>query len=221
MNCPITGQTRYVGKTTNVKQRLRRHFSGAKLEKNHRACWIRSLVSQGLRPEFEMLAQVPETEWPQWEIDYIAFFRSVGCDLVNATIGGESGSPGRKATEETRLKMSAASLGRRHTPESRAKMSVAQSGINNPRFGKKATLATRLKMSAAQKRVIHKRGHKLSPEHRAKLAITSTGRIYSLETRAKISAAHKGRIHTPESRANMRAGHLKTKNNLCQHINSL
>jgi len=80
---------------------------------------------------------------------------------------------GRKHTEETKAKMSAAGKGRRMSDEQKAQVSA-----------------------------VHK-GKTLSAETRQKLSQARTGKTPSEETRAKISAALKGRVMTPEWRAKL------------------
>lgn len=193
LNCPITGQTRYIGKTTNIQRRFRKHMQTARTRNDHRANWIRSLSVQGCVPVLEMLAQVPEGEWAQWETDYIAYFRSSGCDLVNTTDGGGGLN---NPTPETRAKMRASHVGKKLPPEQREKMRAAHTG-------KKHTLESRAKMCG--------RPRWPSPETRAKIRASRLGKKASLETRAKLSAMRKGekhpffgKHHTPETRAKLR-----------------
>jgi hypothetical protein len=77
-----------------------------------------------------------ESEAFEWESFYIKHYGRINIGtgiLRNLTDGGE-GTSGRKASLETRQKMSQAMkgnlrwLGRRHTPEARAKISCAKKG---------------------------------------------------------------------------------------------
>lgn len=163
---PITGAIRYIGATTRPHRRSLEHVYCAAKQTNHRACWIRSLLSKNLKPEFELLAQVPKSEWPQHEIDYIAAFRSMGCDLTNATSGGDGNGGyvftpedcaristaklGKKLSSETRARMSVAKKGKRNSPEHRAAVSAAISGEKHWAFGKKFSPEHCAKKSAAQ-----------------------------------------------------------------------
>ena len=87
--------------------------------------------------------------------------------------------------------------GRRQTEETRAKISAANSGENHPMYGKKLSEETRAKMSEAQK------GKKLSEEHRAKLSEALKGRRHTEEARAKLSEANKGKKLSEETRAKL------------------
>lgn len=168
---PETEEIRYVGKSDDPKKRFYRHLKDGRIENYHRASWIKSLALRGLRPVLSILDEVLKTEWPSLECAYIEFFREQGCDLVNATAGGEAGPSraGRKSTLETRAKQSAALAGAKHplfgkklSQEHRAKLSAAhlglQAGEKHPMFGKpgnrlgkKHSLETRAKMRAAKR----------------------------------------------------------------------
>lgn len=142
------------------KRRIIEHIARSN-KKNHCANWVRALLAKGLKPKLEILAQVTELTWKQDEIDYIAAFRSMGCDLVNATTGGDSGPsmPGEKNPN----------FGQKHSPEARKKM--GHSGEKHPFFGKKHGLETLAKMSAV------KTGKKFSPETCAKMSASRLGKI--------------------------------------------
>lgn len=158
---PRDGAVRYIGATVRPKRRIWEHIYYAVEETNHRACWIRSLLKKGILPEFEVLAQVPETEWPQHEIDYIAAFRTLGCDLVNSTRGGD-GNGGYVFTPEDCAKISAAHKGKKKSPAHRANMSEAHRGMKkSPEHCAAISVAT-----LGEKH--HAFGKKQSPEHVAK-----------------------------------------------------
>lgn len=194
LKCPNTGDVRYIGKAKNVANRFRAHLNRA-TEKNHRACWIRSLKAQGLKPLLEVLDEVSEEFWPQWEVAWIAFFREEGADLVNGDDGGEGGHK-RIVSGETRRKLSLAGKGKKRSSpmplETRAKLAAAHTGLRS------------------------------SVESRAKQSLTRTGRKASPEHCEAIGAAHRGRKQSPaqiawklgkpcspEKRAAISASHLR------------
>lgn len=151
LNCPTTGRTRYIGKAANPQERLKQHFKNGQ-RPCYRVHWIQSLLEKGLQPKLEILDEVPEEHWPQWEVAYIEFFREQGFDLVNANAGGIGG---HKPSEETLAKKRSYrgeihhSFGKSPTLETRAKYSIARRGEKNVMFGKTHTLAARAKISAA------------------------------------------------------------------------
>lgn len=119
---PQTLEIRYVGKAKDPSKRFRLHFAAQ--ETCHRTNWIKSLTRRGLKPTLEILDEVPEAEWQQWEVAYIEYFREAGCDLVNSTFGGEGAA------------------GFKHSLATCAKRSARFSGAGNPNFGKKQTPET-------------------------------------------------------------------------------
>lgn len=129
---PRNGQVRYVGVTSNPKQRLRDHIRTAKKEKHHRATWINSLLSEGLTPVMDIIDETNNEEWQQCEIAWIAHYRGLGYDLVNATDGGE-GTRGCIPSKETRRKQSESGKNRPPiTDEARKNISRE----NNHNYGK-------------------------------------------------------------------------------------
>lgn len=155
---------RYVGVTVNPQRRMREHILEAKNGKrSHRANWIRSLLNDELLP---IMAEIDETnneEWQQCEVAWIAYYREMGCDLVNSTDGGE-GVRGHIKSEEHRRKQSEAMsgeknslYGKHHSEESKRKISLALSGenhpqyglrgVNSPHYGKRQSVETRRKKS--------------------------------------------------------------------------
>lgn len=96
-----TNEIRYVGQT--VKQlsiRLNGHISKAKNSGNkttHKNTWIKSLLKENLKPIIKLIDVVDENDWKEIEKNYIFSFQEKGCDLLNISEGGDSGSmPGKK-----------------------------------------------------------------------------------------------------------------------------
>jgi len=184
LNDPVTGQTRYIGKTIDIQKRLKKHIQNARKEKCHRAYWVCSLLDRGLRPEIEMLAQIPEPEWQKWETDYIAYFHSMGFNLTNTTAGGEGGPL---------------------LPETCAKIRAATLGVKNHNFGKHFSFETRAKISVARK------GFKHTPETCEKMRLARLGKRHTTETRLKIAAGNSGKTFSPETRSKISAAQLGEK----------
>ena len=92
LNCPITGDVKYIGKANNPQHRLRKHTEESvrdriKTKKNR---WILSLYNKGLKPILSIEDEVNINEWQFWEMHYISLYKSFGFDLKNATIGGDA-----------------------------------------------------------------------------------------------------------------------------------
>lgn len=83
---------RYIGKTNNLKMRLKNHIVEAhsKTKNNHRINWLKSLVEKNEKPIIEILDIVPDNNWMFWEIYWISQLKSWGFLLVNGTLGGEN-----------------------------------------------------------------------------------------------------------------------------------
>lgn len=103
---------RYIGKTMDcLNNRLSKHiYESRKGAKHHRACWIRSLLKENIKPQIKILDIIQE-EWSFWEKHYISLYKSWGFNLVNNSEGGE-GTVGFKHSEETKKYLSEYNLGR-------------------------------------------------------------------------------------------------------------
>jgi hypothetical protein len=90
---PKTKELRYVGKTVDgVEKRIAVHVSRAKTQphKIHSMAWLESLRLAGLRPDGFVIEEIAAGEdWVNAEQFWIAYFRSIGANLCNHTIGGE------------------------------------------------------------------------------------------------------------------------------------
>lgn len=119
---PITNEIRYVGKTINLKRRLRAHITRSKNKKHHTACWIQSLIKKGEHPIIEVIEECSEDNWQEREIYWIQEYRKLH-DLTNLLNGGEGGATyGRLGTpwsEKQRINNRKARFGVsvKHTPE--------------------------------------------------------------------------------------------------------
>lgn len=86
-------QLRYVGKTgLSVKRRLSEHIYGASRPggRTRSKKWIHCLIKNGLQPDVVVLEEVISGgDWVEAEQFWIAYFRMIGADLCNHTLGGE------------------------------------------------------------------------------------------------------------------------------------
>lgn len=165
---PGTDIVRYVGKTTNLKKRLREHRCEANgLLRTHKINWLRSLG--GVEPGVIILAEIPgDGDWQAAEKHWIAEKRRSG-SLTNFADGGQT-SPveGRGHSEETKEKLRNAALTRGCRPPPR-------NGAAPWNKGKPMSQATREKLSKALagrkiwnkgvKKTHCKNGHEYSPEN--------------------------------------------------------
>jgi hypothetical protein len=87
---PDTQEIRYVGKTIKpLKYRLTGHIYSCKKEKNHRTNWIKSIIKKGKKPIIEMIDFCPWNKSQELESYWIIKLKNEGCNLINATNGGE------------------------------------------------------------------------------------------------------------------------------------
>jgi len=159
---PKSNQIRYVGKTTDINRRLRRHISERFLHDSYKDRWVRKLVDDNILPEIEIIDEVNKSNWCYWEKFYISYFNYLGFSLTNGTKGGDE-PPSTK--------------GRKHTLESKLKMSNTKKGkpipwLNN---GSERTESHRQKLSKSCKgRQSPNKGNIYTKEHREKLSNAST-----------------------------------------------
>lgn len=86
---PRNNNVRYIGKTNNPKARQKAHMVITREVDSHKKNWVRQLKSEGLKPVFEVLDEVPIDEWVKWERYWIQQFKCWGFELVNHTAGGD------------------------------------------------------------------------------------------------------------------------------------
>ncbi len=210
---PLTGEVRYVGKTTNLKQRFENHLRERK--NTHKINWIKSLAAQGLKPELlelEVVESGDESDWQSAEKFWISYLRFLGCRLCNLVDGGIGG---QSPSIETRLKMSAARLGRKlegdalenvrkalvarnKTPEQKSKARAAS-------LGRKMTDSTKAALRLANV------GRPFTLEHQKHLSESRTGRKNSLDHIAKTAAWHTGKKRSDTTREKQRAAWVLRK----------
>jgi hypothetical protein len=107
---PTDGRVRYIGKTNNLKNRLKEHIGSSKKKgfwtpKNQ---WIKSLLDNNLTPIISPIFETTKEEVNKYEIEYIKRYRELESDLTNTADGGDGYDwTGRKHSDDTieRLKL--------------------------------------------------------------------------------------------------------------------
>lgn len=161
---PVTNEIRYVGKSINPNKRYQTHCNGK--WNTHVSNWIHSLINKPIMIELEIVGD----DWVEAEQFWISYFKGLGAQLTNLTVGGE-GMIGYKATEETRKKLSEAAKASM-TPERKAK--ICESNRGNTRFlGKTHTEEARVIMSRASIGNQNALGRKHTDEERTKLSLAA------------------------------------------------
>jgi hypothetical protein len=126
LDCPITGDVKYIGKSDCPDYRYRKHLEGAIRNKKptKKNNWIISLNNQGLKPILTIIDSIDNSEWRFWEMHYISLYKSFGFDLKNMTFGGDGG----KMSKESIDKIIEANRKRRHTEEHKKMISKIMLG---------------------------------------------------------------------------------------------
>lgn len=199
---PLTQQLRYVGKTRGTtRKRLLQHIGDVRRGRVYipRHKWISEMLSRGEQPEIFEIETVEDSAWREAEQFWIASLRLAGCNLLNATDGGD-GLCSFRHTQETRQKQSVAAKRRYQIPGERERTGAAVMCGQDTEAYRLALLArkglsdlTRAKLSAGAK--IHRR----TPGARAAVSARMKGRVKSAAERAKLSAGNKGRKRRAES----------------------
>lgn len=164
---PRTNQIRYVGKTVlSPERRVAVHIWRARSapKKRHSMAWIASLHADGLRPEvLEIEIVPPGGDWVEAEQFWIAYWRFVGADLCNHTIGGEG------------------QTGYRQPAETVAKRVAKTSGENHHRFGKPMPPHVQEALEVGKRRLLSD-PDRARAFHKARLArVTPEGRARSIQ----------------------------------------
>jgi group I intron endonuclease len=123
--------------------------------KHHRNKWWHNIVNKYGYKVIITDYYKTSAEAGNAEIEMIAEYRGLGCELVNQTNGGDGGSFGRIWSEDTIKKLSKAKsgsknafYGKHHTKAIKKRISTANSGKKNSFYGKHHTKKTKAKMKA-------------------------------------------------------------------------
>lgn len=226
ITCLINGKS-YVGQT---RQKFEVRISQHKHNSNRTPIGIDAAIKKYGWENFtvEIIEECAIEKLDEREMFWIATLNSKSPNGYNLTNGGKGNDPspetrakisanhadvsgennpfyGKKHTEETCAKMSAAKKGKPrkpHSQETRDKIATSNKGKHShnkgkpsPKKGKSLSAETCAKMSAAHK------GKKISPETCAKIAARNKGENHPLY----------GKHHSEETRAKMRVAHARRK----------
>ena len=188
----LANNKRYIGSSSDISFRLRRHFSNLKCGKHRNSYLQRAYDKYGkdgfiakpiiyCDPEYRHLFEQMAIEALQPEFNLIR--------IVDGVLSH---------SETTKRKMSGSGRGRTMSPETKAKISAAHTGIH--RSTEKATAAAAL---ANKGKTAWNNGIRLTEEQRAKISKSQIGRTpwnkgvkLSDEAREKISTGLLGNKHT-------------------------
>jgi group I intron endonuclease len=181
---PLTNECRYVGKADDPKRRLKNHLGHIKRDVGHKVNWIKALRATGSKPEMVILEQVPKIHFAEAEQWWISYFRYLGANLTNITIGGD-GASGYIHTESAKRRIGDAHRGKRYSDAIRLKMSTAAKG-------RIQSAESNIKRSKSLK------GKVLSAENKALLLAANIGRPYSNKTRKAVAESNRRRRKEPK-----------------------
>jgi hypothetical protein len=226
---------RYVGRTiTSLERRMKAHWQTAKSgDRTARACWMRAVLSAGGDILIEPVALTTMSACAEAEQQEITRHRTMGCDLLNHTDGGDGVL---NPTAETRARIGAAKrghkfwVGKTHTTEARAKIAASRRGKKMlPHVAAAlSTEAVRQKIAATLRSKVYtpeelatRRQHALryfhSPEGRQRAAEVRQTPEAQARRRATAQMPHvraqcaengrknRGRKHSPDAVARMAA----------------
>lgn len=128
----------------------------------------------------------------------------------------KDGGGGKRTSEETKAKLSAAAKGKPKSPETRAKMAEAnRKKAKDPEFLKRVqegrknwkghTEESKQKIREARAKQV------VTEEHRKAMSDSQKGRKHSEESKKKMSESRKGKPKTPEHLAAIAAGRARKK----------
>jgi group I intron endonuclease len=196
----LDGKT-YVGQTSQgFEKRLAVHFCARK--KSYFGNALRQRGIDGFDFEF---VPCPLDELNATECSLIATIGSKYPNGYNLTDGGE-GTRGYKQSAEQLKKLSILRTGRKASPETRKKLSAHMKGRQHG-LGQKMTEENRRKLSERM------RGTKMSEDNRQKLIKANTGNTYrkgstmTAKTRAALLQANINRVWSDESRMKLSMAH--------------
>lgn len=160
---PNTDEIRYVGKTNNIKNRLKDHIRKSKLSKTHKNNWIQSLLIKNQEPVIEIIEEITNKNWGIREQYWIDFYRGEGVRLTNIANGGVGGNlgdlvnekiskanKGRVFSNETKEKIKLKHIGKKHSIETINLFKEQRSGEKNSMYGKKVKESSKKYKKIAQ-----------------------------------------------------------------------
>jgi len=209
---PTTNQLKYIGRTgQRIKARLYAHLY--EKDKSHKCNWIKALKSKNETPIIFLIDECNSPEEVNYlEIFYIAYFKSIGCNLTNQAPGGRGGLLGIKQSKEVIEARVIKNTGKKRTDETKKLLSKRLTEAYTEE--RKRASSERLKKQPREniERLLmasKEYYNNLSSEERSELARRAyetrkkNGYVMSEETKKKISNSNKGKSRTTQQKLNV------------------
>lgn len=190
----IINGKRYVGQSSNMKERARRHFEMLRDGAHHCAPLQRSYAKHG-RESFvhEVLELCDIERLTECEQYWMDFYRTEGLYNLAPAAGSN--------------------VGYKHTAETRAKFSAAKTGLKQSEEGKARRRAsfTEDRRGISRKNGLSSADRLRSAEHRALISAATLGVPRPEDVRSKISASNKGKSKSQAHRKSMSEARMGMK----------
>lgn len=203
----------YIGQSVNPAYRAKKHFW-----KNNRCVKLGNAIQKHGKENFvftvlfwcENKSDASEAEQLLIELGDT---RQKGYNITPGGYGTGAGQDnpffGKKHSQETRIKLSKASLGRTASAETKEKMATASRNRVMLESTKEKLRARPKSLLCSERTAEANKNRIWSAEAKAKIAAYTTGRKMSDEAKAKIAAANRSRVWTSESRLKLAASKTK------------
>lgn len=118
---PNTKELKYIGYSSQYLERYKEHLLPSNLKHQTRKnVWLRRLLKNGFKPEIIILEEAEsEINGLEKEIELIEYYKTIGCDLTNGTLGGD-GRYGFKTPNEVKEKIRLSMKGKNTKPQIKA-----------------------------------------------------------------------------------------------------
>lgn len=214
---------RYIGKSSNIENRLKRHLSKYCLkDDSYKNNWIKSELISNNTIIITTIEEVTESNWQDREIFWISEYKKLGYNLTNLTAGGE----GFNLTNDIKTKRNKTIL-----DKSLNKFEVEIDKFNIKKVdehwvgnrvcyfcnkliihkGKKISLLINLLNKSINRKCLSCKNKGLKHTQEAKDKISKSKEVISIETREKLSTIHKGRTTSEKTKEKIRNANLGKK----------
>jgi len=204
---------RYIGKTNDIKKRLKRHLSKYNLiPDTHKNRWIKSEISKGNKIIItEIYRIVDDEKWQDVEIYWIDKYKKEGYKLTNSTNGGDGGVFTKEMLEKRSESIKNENI--KNKLEEIEKYKIRE--IDSVWYGDRICISCKKTITHKSKglnqiiylirKLINKKclscksfDRKLTSEEKEKISLSKKN--ISEETRKKLSIIHKGKFISEETK---------------------